>query len=56
VNGVGRAEGAAKVVTSLSSEELESVIGKRSEEVEAILGPGAAKVIARPEETVFLED
>jgi glutamate 5-kinase len=56
VNGAGRAEGAAKVVTSLSSEELESVMGKRSEEVEAILGPGASKVVARPEETVFLEE
>lgn len=47
---------AAKVVTSLSSEELESVIGRKSEEVEAILGPGAPRVIARPEETVFLDE
>jgi glutamate 5-kinase len=48
--------GSAKLVTSLSSEELERVIGKKSEEVEAILGPEAPRLIARPEETVFLED
>lgn len=47
---------AAKVVTGLSSEELERVIGKKSEDVEALLGPGAPKVIARPEETVFLDE
>jgi glutamate 5-kinase len=47
---------AAKLVTSLSSEELERVMGKKSEEVGAILGEGAAKVVARPEETVFLEE
>ncbi len=48
--------GAAKVVTSLSSDELERVIGRKSDEVEAILGQGAPKIVARPEETVFLED
>ena len=48
--------GAAKVVTSLSSDELERVIGRKSDEVEAILGPGAPKIVARPEETVFMED
>jgi glutamate 5-kinase len=47
---------AAKLVTGLSSDELERVIGRKSEEVEALLGEGAAKVIARPEETVFLEE
>jgi glutamate 5-kinase len=52
----GREGGAAKVVTSLSSEELLRVMGRKSEEVEALLGAGAAKVVARPEETVFLED
>jgi glutamate 5-kinase len=46
----------AKMVTSLSSEELEGVLGKRSDEVEAILGPGAARLVARPEETVFLDE
>ena len=48
--------GIAKVVASLSSAELELILGKRSEEVEAILGPGSPKVIARPEETVFLDE
>jgi glutamate 5-kinase len=48
--------GAAKLVTSLSSEELESVVGKRSEEVEALLGADAPRLVARPEETVFLGD
>jgi len=47
---------AAKLVTSLSSEELELVVGKKSEEVEALLGPEAPKLIARPEETVFLDE
>jgi len=44
----------AKVLTGLSSEELEKVQGRKSEEIEALLGPGAPKLIARPEETVFL--
>jgi glutamate 5-kinase len=48
--------GAAKLVTSLSSEELELVVGRKSEEVEALLGKDAPKLVARPEETVFLED
>lgn len=48
--------GVAKVVTSLSSEELEKALGKKSEEVEAVLGAGAPKLIARPEETVFLDE
>jgi glutamate 5-kinase len=47
---------AAKMVTSLSSEELLLAKGRKSEEVEAALGPGAPKVVARPEETVFLEE
>ncbi len=50
---VGRA---AKIVTNLSSDELERVLGRKSDEIEAILGAGAAKVVARPEETVFLEE
>jgi glutamate 5-kinase len=48
--------GAAKLVSSLSSEELELVVGKKSEEVEELLGPDAPKLVARPEETVFLEE
>ena len=56
VEGPAPAGGAAKIVTSLSSDELERVIGLKSGEIEAILGPGSAKIVARPEETVFLED
>jgi glutamate 5-kinase len=48
--------GAAKLVTSLSSEELELAAGKKSEEVEAALGKDAPRLVARPEETVFLEE
>jgi glutamate 5-kinase len=48
--------GAAKLVTSLSSDELSRVLGRKSEEVEAILGPGEPRIVARPEETVFLEE
>jgi glutamate 5-kinase len=46
--------GEAKLVTSLSSEELELAKGRKSEELEAILGAEAPKLVARPEETVFL--
>jgi len=46
----------AKMVTSLSSDELVRVVGRKSEEVEAILGAGSARIVARPEETVFLEE
>jgi glutamate 5-kinase len=48
--------GVAKVVTSLSSEELEKALGRKSEEVEALLGPGTPRLVARPEETVFLDE
>jgi glutamate 5-kinase len=48
--------GAAKVVTSYSSAELAQVIGKKSGEVEAVLGKKAAHVVARPEDTVFLDE
>jgi glutamate 5-kinase len=47
---------AAKVVTSLSSAELEAARGKRSEELEALLGQGARTIIARPDDTVFLDE
>lgn len=46
----------AKVVTNLSSDELERMLGRKSDEIEAILGAGVAKVVARPEETVFLDE
>jgi glutamate 5-kinase len=49
-------QGEAKVVTGLSSVEIERVLGRKSEELEALLGPTAPKVIARPDETVFLEE
>jgi glutamate 5-kinase len=48
--------GVAKVVTSFSAAELAAVAGKRSKEVDAGLGRGAGHVVARPEDTVFLED
>lgn len=47
---------AAKIVTSYSSAELASVLGKKSEEVAGILGPKAGHVVARPEDTVFLDE
>jgi glutamate 5-kinase len=47
---------AAKIVTSFSSAELASVAGLRSEEVEALLGHVAGHVVARPEDTVFLDE
>jgi glutamate 5-kinase len=54
---LARAEsGAAKLVTSLSSEELELALGKKSEELETMLGADAPKLVARPEETVFLDE
>ncbi len=58
--GVATDEGApdavAKLISSLSSEELRSVLGKRSTEVEAVLGKEAGHIIARPEDTVFMDD
>jgi len=48
--------GAAKLVTSLSSEELGLALGRKSEELEAVLGRDAPKLVARPEETVFLDE
>ncbi len=46
----------AKLISSLSAEELRSVVGRRSAEVETILGKEAGHIIARPEDTVFLDD
>ena len=48
-------QGVAKVVTNFSTAEIELALGKRSEDLEALLGPTAPKVIARPDETVFLD-
>jgi len=47
---------AAKIVTSFSSAELQSILGRKSGEVEALLGPGAGHIVARPEDTVFLDE
>lgn len=50
----GATEGAAKLISGLSSSELARVLGLRSAEAGDALGPGAPKVVARPEETVIL--
>lgn len=47
---------AAKIITSLSSSELEAARGRRSEELDSILPDGASKIVARPGETVFLDE
>lgn len=47
----------AKLVSSFSSRELSSLIGKHSSEVARILGPSDdRRVIARPEDMVFLDE
>ena len=48
--------GSVKILSNFSSAELAAVIGKRSEEIEAILGKGSPHVVARPEETAFLDE
>jgi len=45
----------AKVVTGLNSTDLESVIGKRSNEVNKTLGPRKKDIIARPEDIVLIQ-
>jgi len=45
----------AKIVTNFSSTEIAAIMGKRSEEIEALLGKSSPHVIARPEETTFLD-
>lgn len=47
--------GAAKIVSGFSSVELGAIKGLRSEDVEATLGKEAGHIIARPEDTVFLD-
>lgn len=49
------AEGSAKIVTSLNSSDLKSVIGQHSEEAQSTLGPGKKEIVARPEDIVFIE-
>ena len=45
----------AKAVTSFGSGELQSLAGKHSSEIRAILGPGRRDVVATPEDIVFLD-
>jgi glutamate 5-kinase len=45
----------AKIVTNMNSTELGAVIGLHSSEVAKRLGSGKKDVIARPEDTVFLD-
>jgi len=46
----------AKLITNFSSTELSAIKGKKSEEIEKLLGLGSPHVVARPEETTFLEE
>jgi glutamate 5-kinase len=46
----------AKAVTSLSSDELNLVLGKHSTEIRSILGSGRRDVVAIPEDIVFLDE
>jgi len=48
--------GKVKLITNFSSAELSTIKGKKTEDVEALLGSGCPHVVARPEETAFLED
>ncbi|MGO8693332.1 MAG: glutamate 5-kinase [Rectinemataceae bacterium] len=46
----------AKIVTSFSSTELAGIRGLKSEEIESVLGRGAGHIVARPEDTIFLDE
>gem|GEM_PF-5770039 len=46
---------AAKAVTSMSSVELDEARGKRSAELGSRSG-GGSKVVARPDDVVFLDE
>jgi glutamate 5-kinase len=46
----------AKIVTNFSARELRQLSGEHSSRIEEILGSGRSGVIARPEETVFLDE
>jgi glutamate 5-kinase len=45
----------AKAVSSLSSDEVETLAGKHSTEIKKLLGPGHRDVVAIPEDIVFLD-
>ncbi len=47
---------AAKVITSLSSAELDEARGKRSADMGSRSGGGGNKVVARPDDVVFLDE
>ncbi len=46
---------AAKIVSRFSSDELLTIKGKKSDEIEKMLGRAAGHIVARPEDTVFLD-
>ena len=46
----------AKVITNLSSMELEDLRGKRSDEHGGRSGSGSSKVVARPDDIVFMDE
>ncbi len=48
--------GVANILSNFSSAELSAIIGRKSGDIEAILGKGAPHVVARPEETAFLDE
>lgn len=48
--------GVVKIISNFSSAELLAVMGKRSDEIDALLGPDAPHVVARPEEMAFLDE
>jgi len=45
-----------KIISNFSSAELLAVMGKRSDEIDSLLGPDAPHVVARPEEMAFLDE
>lgn len=47
--------GSAKIVSAFSSTELIEILGRKSAEVAQILGEAAGHIVARPEDTVFLD-
>jgi glutamate 5-kinase len=47
--------GVVKLVCGFNSSELESILGKRSNQVQNVLGAGKKTIVARPEDMVFLD-
>jgi glutamate 5-kinase len=46
----------AKAITNLSSMELEDLRGKRSDQPGGRSGSGSSKVVARPDDIVFMDE